>query len=184
MPRRADPRLRCPGCGKRTRHSGVVRQDTSPLCRDCQYPEHERTLRAADMPHAPVGQRYAALYDVAPGWAVVRYVGRDRRIVRRQARLYRDAALRAAETKSARPDPQYVKRCGHCGRRRHESPTCPELHPERSEERPLAAHVEAQLADARRRLRLIEDLIPQLEASRSTRAVAQMLRDICAGSGV
>lgn len=39
--------------------------------------------------------------------------------------------------------------------------------------------VEQRLADARRRLRAVEDLIPGLEESRSTRALAKLLRDIC-----
>jgi hypothetical protein len=65
---------------------------------------------------------------------VARYLGivGGSNIVARQARLYTEAAKRLRENEQRRPDPQYVKRCGHCGAPRHLTPTCPQLRPDRN----------------------------------------------------
>ena len=121
---------RCSTCGRRTGETSVGRD----VCRACTYESLLPRLREVDIPAAPVGERYAALVDVAPVWVVARFVGADKRIVRRQALLYTSAAERQRAQEQDKPHRQYRRRCGQCGAEGHLSPTCPELRPDRNDE--------------------------------------------------
>jgi hypothetical protein len=104
-------------------------------CKGCIYRTLLPTLIDRDLPAAPVGERYAALCDVAPVWVVARYVGAaNTRMVSRQARLYTSGDLRRREARIARPNPEYIKRCGYCQEAGHLAPTCPLLAPHRNED--------------------------------------------------